>query len=225
SRVRRASSGVTMRRRGTRCALQNQGVHGRAPTAFHMPRPASILSIRRQIDHIDDQLLRLLNQRAELALTAGAQKERRRAAIYAPGREHRVLARLTKQNGGPLAVAHVRAIFREIISASRGLEQRLRVAYFGPQASWTHLAARRHFGEAAEYVSSPTVGDVFRDVEGGRAELGVVPVENSSEGMVARTLDLLVESPLSICAEVALPVRHCLLVRPGTERSAVRRVA
>jgi chorismate mutase/prephenate dehydratase len=122
-------------------------------------------------------------------------------------------------------VSHVRAIFREIISASRGLEQRLRVAYFGPQASWTHLAARRHFGEAAEYVSSPTVGDVFRDVEGGRAELGVVPVENSSEGMVARTLDLLVESPLSICAEVTLPVRHCLLARPGTERSAVRRVA
>jgi chorismate mutase/prephenate dehydratase len=190
-----------------------------------MPRPASIVAIRRQIDRIDDQLLRLLNERAHLALAAAAQKERRRASIYAPAREHGVLSRVARRNGGPLEPAHVRAIFREIISAARSLEARLRVAYFGPQASWTHLAACQQFGTAAEYVPSPTVGDVFRDVEAGRAQLGVVPVENSTEGMVARTLDLLVESQLAICAEVTLRVRHCLLVRPGTKRSGVRRVA
>jgi len=189
-----------------------------------MPRPAPIPTIRRQIDRIDDQLLRLLNRRARLALDAAAQKQRRRAAIYAPGREQGVLARVSKQNGGPLGAAHVRAIFREIISASRGLEARLRVAYLGPEATWTHLAAAHQFGAAAEYVASPTVDDVFRDVEGGRAELGVVPVENSTEGMVAHTLDLLVESPLSICSEVMLPIHHCLLARPGTSLAKLRRV-
>ncbi len=189
-----------------------------------MPRPAPIPAIRRQIDRIDDQLLRLLNRRARLALAAAAQKQRRRAAIYAPGREESVLARVSRQNGGPLAAGHVRAIFREIISAARGLEARLRVSYLGPQATWTHLAAEQQLGAAADYVSASTVTDVFRDVEGGRAELGVVPVENSTEGMVAHTLDLLVESPLSICAEVMLPIRHCLLARPGTRLAKVRRV-
>ena len=100
----------------------------------------------------------------------------------------------------------------------------MRVAYFGPQASWTHLAACQRFGSRRVRAVADG-GDVFRDVEAGRAQLGVVPVENSTEGMVARTLDLLVESPLAICAEVTLRVRHCLLVRPGTERSGVRRVA
>ncbi len=177
------------------------------------------------MDRIDAQLLRLLNRRARLALAVAAQKRRSRTAIYAPGREQDVLTRVARQNGGPLGGRHVRAIFREIISASRGLEMRLRVAYFGPQATWSHLAARRQFGATAEYVSAPTVADVFREVEGGRAELGVVPVENSTEGMVAHTLDLLVESPLAICAEITLPVRHCLLARAATDRRRVRRVA
>jgi chorismate mutase/prephenate dehydratase len=190
-----------------------------------MPRPASIPALRRQIDRIDDQLLRLLNQRGRLVLAVAAQKHRRQASIYVPSREQSVLARVAKRNGGPFGAAQVRAIFREIISASRGLEARLRVSYFGPQATWSHLAARHQLGDAAEYIAAPTVADVFRDVEGGRAELGVVPVENSTEGMVAHTLDMLVESPLAICAEVMLPIRHCLLARPGTVRGAVRRVA
>src|SRR4029450_5673752 len=115
-----------------------------------MPRPAPIPTIRRQIDRIDDQLLRLLNRRARLALDAAAQKKRRPPAISAPGREQGVLARVSKQNGGPLGAAHVRAIFREIISASRGLEAQLRVAYLGPEAAWTHLAAEHNFGNAEE---------------------------------------------------------------------------
>lgn len=189
-----------------------------------MPRPGSIPAIRRAIDRIDDQLLRLLNRRARLALAIATQKRRHQTAIYAPGRESGVLARVARQNGGPLGAASVRTIFREIISASRGLEARLRVAYLGPAATWTHLAAERQFGAGADYVSSATIGEVFRDVEGDRADLGVVPVENSTEGMVANTLDLLVDSPLVICAEVALPVRHCLLGRPGTTLDQVRRV-
>src|SRR4029453_3733807 len=141
-----------------------------------MPRPAPIPTIRRQIDRIDDQLLRLLNRRARLALDAAAQKQRRRAAIYAPGREQGVLARVSKQNGGPPGAGGGGAIFREIISASRGLEARLRVAYLGPEATWTHLAAAHQFGAAAEYVASPPVDDVFRDVGGGRAGRGVRPL-------------------------------------------------
>src|SRR5262245_59799877 len=115
-----------------------------------MPRPAPIPAIRRQIDRIDDQLLRLLNRRARLALAVAAQKHRRRTAIYAPGREQGVLARVARQNGGPLGAAHVRAIFREIISASRGLEARLGVAYLGPEATWTAFARAHPFGCPAE---------------------------------------------------------------------------
>ncbi len=189
-----------------------------------MARPPAIAALRRQIDRIDDQLLRLLTRRARLVMGIGSHKARRNSTVYAPGREKGVLARLVRANGGPLTAAHVRAIFREIISASRSLEERLTVAYFGPQATYTHLAALEQFGSAAGYRPAPTVAEVFREVENGRADLGVVPVENSTEGMVANTLDLLVDSPLSICAEISLPIRHCLLARRGTSLGGVRRV-
>jgi len=189
-----------------------------------MRSKASIAALRRRIDRIDDRLLRLLNQRAELVLGIADQKARKRSAVYAPGREKAVLARLVRLNGGPLTPAMVRGVFREIISASRSLEQPLRIAYFGPEASYTHLAARAQFGGAPDYLPSPSIAEVFGDVERGRADLGVVPVENSTEGMVAHTLDLLVESPLRIVAEIALPVRHCLLARRGTTLASVARV-
>jgi chorismate mutase/prephenate dehydratase len=189
-----------------------------------MARKAAITALREQIDRIDDQLLRLLNRRARLAMAIAEQKARTNSHVYAPAREKGVLARLVRGNHGPLTERMVRAIFREVISASRSLEQRLRVAYFGPAASYTHLAARQQFGAAAEYVAEASIADVFRDVETGRADLGVVPVENSTEGMVAHTLDLLADSTLSICAELSLPVRHNLLVRPGTALADVRRV-
>lgn len=184
----------------------------------------SIPALRRQIDRIDDQLLRLLNRRARLALAIAKQKARNNSSVYAPGREKGVLARLVRANPGPLSERLVRAIFREIISASRSLEQRLGIAYLGPEATYTHLAARQLFGAAADYRPAGTVAEVFHDVESGRADLGVVPVENSTEGMVAHTLDLLAESRLAICAEVSLAVRHCLLARPGTPLDSVRRI-
>jgi chorismate mutase / prephenate dehydratase len=189
-----------------------------------MARPASIPALRRRIDRIDDRLLRLLNQRARVVMAIAKQKHRSNASIYVPAREKGVLGRVAQTNGGPLDATAIRAIFREIISASRALEQKLRVSYLGPEATYSHLAARRQFGSAADFVGAPTVTEVFRDVERGRADLGVVPVENSTEGMVAGTLDLLVDSPLAICAEIAFPVRHCLLAKPGTTPASVKRV-
>jgi chorismate mutase/prephenate dehydratase len=190
-----------------------------------MLRKASIPALRRHIDRIDDQLLRLLNRRARLALAVAEQKARTNSGVYAPGREKGVLARLVGQNHGPLSERMVRAIFREVISASRSLEQKLTVAFLGPEATFAHLAARQQFGAAADYAPVSTIAEVFHEVESGRAHLGVVPVENSTEGMVAHTLDLLADSPLLICAEVSLPVRHCLLARPGTTLRRLRRVA
>jgi chorismate mutase/prephenate dehydratase len=189
-----------------------------------MLRKASIPALRRQIDRIDDQLLRLLNRRAELALAIAEQKARSNSGVYAPAREKGVLARLARASAGPLPESLVRAIFREIISASRSLEQRLRIAYFGPEATFTHVAARQQFGAAADYRPVASIAEVFHEVENGRADLGVVPIENSTEGMVAHTLDLLADSPLRICAEISLPVQHNLLARPGTTIRKVKRV-
>src|SRR5204862_4028590 len=152
------------------------------------------------------------------------QKARSTSGVYAPAREKGVLARLLRLNRGPLPEPLVRAIFREIISASRSLEQQLRIAYFGPEGTFTHVAARRQFGAAADYLPAASIAEVFHEVEAARADLGVVPVENSTEGMVAHTLDLLADSPLEICAEIMLPVRHHLLARRGTTVDAVERV-
>jgi chorismate mutase/prephenate dehydratase len=189
-----------------------------------MVRKASIPALRRQIDRVDDQLLRLLNRRAELALAIAEQKARSNSGVYAPAREKGVLARLARASGGPLPESLVRAIFREIISASRSLEQRLRIAYFGPEGTFTHVAARQQFGAAADYRPVPSIAEVFHEVENARADLGVVPIENSTEGMVAHTLDLLADSSLRICAEISLPIQHNLLARRGTTIAKVKRV-
>jgi chorismate mutase/prephenate dehydratase len=190
-----------------------------------MGRDGSLPSLRRRIDRIDERLLGLLNRRAVLALRIAAQKARANSTVYDPAREKGVLERLVRANAGPLPAASIRAIFREVISAARGLQNRLRVAFFGPAATFTHLAARQHFGAGVDFRPAATIADVFREVEQGRSDVGVVPVENSTEGMVAHTLDLLVESPLRIRAEIALPVRHCLLARRGTRLAEVRRLA
>src|SRR5690242_13127862 len=167
-----------------------------------MVRKASIPALRRQIDRIDDQLLRLLNRRATLALAVAEQKAQSNSQVYAPAREKAVLARVALASRGPLAEPLVRAIFREIISASRSLEQHLRIAYFGPQGTFTHVAARRQFGAAADYLPVASIAEVFHEVEAARADLGVVPVENSTEGMVARA------PRLAAGPDVDLPARR-----------------
>ena len=190
-----------------------------------MARESSIAGLRRRIDRVDDRLLALLNERARLVLEVAEQKQRSNTAVYAPARERAVLARVARANRGPLTTPLVRGLFREIISVSRSLEAPMRVAYLGPAATFSHIAARQQFGPAVDYRPAPTVAEVFQDVERGRADVAVVPIENSTEGMVANTLDLLVDSPLSICAEISLAIRHCLLGRPGTTLQTIERVA
>jgi len=160
--------------------------------------PPSLALLREQIDRLDSQILTLLNRRARLAARIGHTKRQDGDGVYVPGRERQVLARLAKLNQGPLPNEAVWAIYREIISASRALEQSLRIAYLGPPVTFTHLAAREHFGSQAVFVPVPTIPQVFAEVEHTQADYGVVPVENSSEGAVAITLDMFVETSLSI---------------------------
>ncbi len=181
---------------------------------------------RAKIDRLDERILTLVNQRARIAQRIGRQKAgagRSPAQFWVPSRERRIFARLLELNRGPLGDDVVRNIFREIISASRAIEAPLRIAYLGPEGTFTHAAARGQFGSGVLFTPAGSVAEVFADVEQGRAEFGVVPVENSTEGAVTSTLDLLVESPLRITAEILLDIRHCLL---GAARSlaGVRRV-
>jgi chorismate mutase/prephenate dehydratase len=178
---------------------------------------------RGKIDDIDRQLLGLLNQRAALALEVGQAKRESGAPVHAPEREHAVLDRLVRLNEGPLPAEAVCAIWREIFSAARALQRPFRVAYLGPHATFTHLAALREFGAGAEYVPLRSVHEVFAEVEHERAELGVVPVENSTEGVVSHTLDRLIDSELLICGEVQLEIHHYLLSQ-ARELSDVKQV-
>ncbi len=166
---------------------------------------------RSRINELDNQILHLLNQRAEAALKIGDLKRRQDMPSYAPEREAGIIARLTAANPGPLPTDAVRAVWREILSACRALERPLTVAYLGPRATFTHQAALQHFGAAVTYAPARSIADVFQDVEHGRADYGVVPVENTTEGAVNVTLDRLIESDAIICGELALTVAQHLL--------------
>ncbi len=180
-----------------------------------MARANSIDALRAHIDRIDEKLLALLNQRARLVVGVGDHKRRSRHSVYVPDREKRILQRLVAANNGPLKPEHIRSIFREIISGCLSLEQRLRVACLGPLGTFSHQAVRVQFGSATEVVPLESIAAVFDEVEHGRANYGVVPVENSTEGTVAATLDRFVTSPLIIKAELLLRVEQCLLSRSG----------
>jgi len=134
---------------------------------------------RSRINDLDNRILQLLNQRAEAVLQIGDLKRRQDAPVYAPDREAEILQRLGESNGGPLGRDAIVAIWREILSAHRALESALTVSYFGPQATFTHQAALRHFGSSAKYHPAKTIVDVFDDVERGRAHFGVVPVRTT----------------------------------------------
>jgi chorismate mutase/prephenate dehydratase len=170
---------------------------------------------RTRIDDLDRQLLELLNQRAALAVEIGRAKRSTGAPVHAPEREQEILERLCRLNGGPLGPRALRAIWSEILSASRTLQRPFRVAHLGPFATFTHMAALRHFGASAEYVPVRTIGDVFTEVERDRADVGVVPIENSTEGAVNHTLDGFVDSDLLISGELRLEIHHYLLSRAG----------
>jgi chorismate mutase / prephenate dehydratase len=178
---------------------------------------------RARIDEIDRQLLRLLSQRAELSLEIGRAKRQSGEPVLVPEREQEILDELTRLNSGPLPPGAVRAIWSEILSASRGLQRPFRVAYLGPQGTYTHLVAVRQFGSSAEFVPVRSIPEVFDEVERGRTDVGVVPIENSSEGVVNHTLDGLIDSELLICGEASLEIHHNLLSR-AAELADVKRV-
>lgn len=171
--------------------------------------------LRKEIDKIDLQILRLLNERARIALRIGEIKRKNRLSIHAPQREREIYERLERENRGPFPNEALKVIFREIISASLSLEQPLRVAYLGPKATFTHLACMKQFGFFANYIPVNSIREVFMEVEKGRAEYGVVPIENSTEGVVNHTLDMFVQSDLKIISEVMQEVSHHLLSLTG----------
>ena len=165
--------------------------------------------LREQIDRIDDGLLQQLNQRAALAQQIGHVKGE--GAVLRPEREAQVLQRMKQANGGPLSAAAVTQLYTEVMSQCRALEAPLTIAYLGPLGTFSEAAAIKRFGQASQGVPCSSIDEVFRAVESAAANYGVVPVENSSEGAVGRTLDLLLQSPLKVCGEVMLTVHQCLL--------------
>lgn len=171
--------------------------------------------LRENIDSIDDGILELLNKRAELVKEVGKLKAQGKREFYVPNREKEIYDRLTKNNKGPFSNESIRAIFREIISASLSLEHPLKIAFFGPQATYTHLAAIKQFGLSADLVPVKSIADVFDEVERAEANYGVVPIENSTEGIVTHTLDMFVDSNLQVVAEVVLEISHFLLSKSG----------
>jgi chorismate mutase/prephenate dehydratase len=171
--------------------------------------------LRRKIDRIDSKILSLLNERADLVAEVGGEKAKAKMDLHVPQREEEIIRRLIRENKGRFPRNAIRPVFREIISACRSVEGPLKLAYLGPAATFTHLACIRRFGVSAQFVPVRTIADVFAEVEKGNVEYGVVPIENSSEGVVSHTLDMFVDSGLKICAEILLEVSHSLLSRSG----------
>jgi chorismate mutase / prephenate dehydratase len=166
---------------------------------------------RKAIDKYDAQIVKLLNDRTKHVLAIGEIKVKAGEEIYAPHRERAVLERICRQNVGPITNESLRAIYREVMSSALSLEKSLTVAYLGPEATFTHQAAIRRFGSSLRYSPQKTITDVFTEVSKRRADYGVVPVENSTEGVVTHTLDMFVDSELKIVAQIVMPVQHCLL--------------
>jgi chorismate mutase/prephenate dehydratase len=175
--------------------------------------------LRERIDGIDRQLLALINARAQCALEVGEIKQGQPASeapiFYRPEREAQILTGLLAENAGPLSDADIASLFREVISCCLNLEQQLSVAYFGPEGTYTEAAAVKQFGHFANTVALASIDEVFREVESQSVQYGVVPVENSTEGMVNQTLDCFLNTRLRICAEVELPIHHAFMLAEG----------
>jgi chorismate mutase / prephenate dehydratase len=184
----------------------------------------ALAPLREKIDALDQQLLGLLNQRAQLALEVGEIKKHEGSVVFRPEREAQVISGLKSANPGPLRNDSVAPIWREIMSACRSLESPTRVAYLGPAGTFSEQAALAYFGSSITRLPCISIDEVFRSTSAGAADFGVVPVENSTEGVVARSLDLFLHTPLSIVGETSLLVRHNLL-RKATGLSGVQAVA
>jgi len=182
----------------------------------------AIDDLRRKIDEIDDEILSLLSRRSEIVQEVGKSKEKTATQYFSPERERQIFERLLQKNEGKYPPEAIRAIFREVISASRALEAPLRVAYLGPPGTFSHRAALNRFGSSSELKPVDTIPDVFHEVERDAADYGIVPVENSTEGVVPYTLDMFSKTALKVCAEVFVPVHHHLATRADSLRSVKR---
>ncbi len=172
--------------------------------------------LRESIDAVDRELVRLLNERARLAQQVGHLKQTTNAPVYRPEREAEVLRKVAGLNAGPLPNVALTGVYREIISACRALERPLHVAYLGPAGTFSELAMLKQFGTGVAGEPCASIDEVFRLAEAGTVDFAVVPVENSTEGAVSRSLDLLLQTRLRILAEVSVPVRHHLLTQSGS---------
>ena len=184
---------------------------------------AGLDDLRRQIDETDRQLLELVNRRAALAGQVGELKQHNDAPVYRPEREAQIMRRLREANPGPLPGNAIEAIWREIVSGCRELERRLRVAFLGPVGTFSEQALLQHFGSGVDALACPSIDEVFRATEAGTADFGVVPVENSTEGAVSRTLDLFLQSPLEVSGEISIRIEQNLMTRSGSMQG-VRRI-
>ena len=168
-------------------------------------------SLRTKVDRLDDQLVRLLEQRAGIAREIGRQKLSSGQSVFAPAREAALFRRLSARLKGTMDQDNLKAIYREILATGRHCQGGTRVAYLGPAASYCHQAARERFGAATDLVPCPTIAEIFSAVERGEVEAGVVPIENSNEGAVGATQEALLNSHVTVCGEIYLPIRHALL--------------
>jgi chorismate mutase/prephenate dehydratase len=185
-------------------------------------KPANLTALRGQIDAIDRELVGLMNRRAEVAREIGHLKKSAGQATYDPSREETVLERVAASNAGPLSDDSLKSIYRELISGSRAIEQHLRVAHLGPAWTYSHLAALHRFGSSVDFVPVASISAAFEEVHAGHSHYGVVPLENSTDGRIADTLDNFSRLPVKICAEVPLRIHHTLLA--ACDRSAIREV-
>ncbi len=177
--------------------------------------PPEVVELRHQIDVVDRSILEKLNERAEIVKRVGDAKESSASPIYRAGRERDLVSALSGINSGPFPDEGIASVFREIISATRSLERRLRVAYLGPEGTYSHLAVRKQFGSCIDLVPARAISEIFTLVERGGADLGVVPMENTTEGAVTPSFDAMVDMKTTVCGEVIVPVAHQLLSRSG----------
>lgn len=185
--------------------------------------PASLKDLRKRLKNKDEIIVKLLNERARISLEIGEVKKQAELNVYDPPQENKIYRYLSKINDGPLPDESLREIYKEILSASRSLQMPETVAFLGPEASFSHAAAQSHFGKSTRFSPQSTILDVFDQVERKRAKWGVVPVENTIEGMVKLTLDRLIATPLNIMAEIFQPITHCLM-STNTDMKALKRI-
>ena len=185
--------------------------------------PKKLNDLRKEIDKIDSRIVELINKRGKVSRSIGELKKAGKQPLYSPDRESHVYSGVSKNSKGPISTESMKAIYAEIMSACLSLEHPTKVAYLGPELTFTNQASLKKFGSSVNYLSCDSISDVFREVEKDNADYGVVPIENSSEGAVNHTLDMFVDSHLMICSEIYLPIRHSLLAKKS-DRKSIKRI-